>query len=320
MKYIVKREGMVVPFESDKIKKAIEKAFLSVSEKYSKKILEELTDSVLSKLTNFQNEVPTVELVQDLVEETLMENRYFRVAKSYIVYRNQRSKIRDKLLYKEEYDLSFIKHVDYKDEDIVVWDFHETDDEVIELDVYELFKDGIGELTNIKDIKSFCDILIMKLISYQDYHGTIVLKSFQESLTQGIKENFARYYFDYLEYALSLMTNLDAPMVIHDLKQLVLRPDLDNLKYYDGEKMVLSDHSLDDGVIAHIQRMCMEAAYRLINKNTYYYVNAINDILLSYQECVTLIYPGIKIQLRHPKNIEEQIIVEAVRKITGVGE
>ena len=43
-------------------------------------------------------------------------------------------------------------------------------------------------------------------------------------------------------------------------------------------------------------------------------------MLLSYQECVALIYPEIKIQLRHPKNIEEQIIVEAVRKITGVGE
>lgn len=319
MKYIVKREGRIVPFESCKITNAIEKAFLSISEKYNNELLEELTQAVIDKLMVFKNEMPTVELIQDLVEETLMEKRYFRVAKSYILYRDQRTKIRNKLSYKEEYDLSFINHIDYKDEEIVVWDFHDTSNEIYELDVNELFKNGIGELTHIKDIKNFCDILIMKLISYQDYDGIIVLKSFQETLTKAIKENYSRYYFHYLENALSLMSNLDAPVVINDLKQLSLKPDLDNLKYYDGEKTVLNYYSLDDGIVSHIQKITMEAAYKLINKNTYYYINAINDILLSYQECVVPIHPEIRIQLRQPKNIEEQIIVEAVRKITGIG-
>ncbi len=320
MKYVIKRNGELVAFDSSKIFDAIKKAFISVGEKYDNDLILSLVDDVSQKLMISQNDFPTVELLQDLVEETLMERKFFRVVKSFIIYRDQRTKIRNKLAYKEEYDLSFIKHIDYKDEEIVVWDFHETSDEIYELDVLELFKDGIGELTHIKDVKSFCDILIMKLISYQNYEGIIVLKSFQESLTKAIKENYARYYFHYLENALSLMTNLDASVVIHDLRQLAIKPDLDNLKYLDGEKVLLKEYSLDDGIIEHIQKTTMESAYKLINSNTYYYINAINDILLSYQECVVPIHPEIRIQLRHPKNIEEQIIVEAVRKITGVGE
>ncbi len=320
MEYIVKRDGNVNTFDIQKIISAIKKAFISVDEEYDSHLLNELANSVVNKLVLSSTHLPTVELVQDLVEETLMEHKYYRVAKSYILYREERTKIRNRLSYKEDYNLSFIPHNDYHDEEIIVWDYHDTSDEIFELDVYELFKDGIGELTHIKDVKTFSDILSMKLISYKDYNGIIILKSFQESLSYGIKVNYARYYFDYLEHALSLMCAFDIQKVMYELKNLEVKPDLDDTKYLDGEKAILSYYGLDDMFINHLQLHTLKAAYKRINEVVYYYVNAIDDILLSYQECVSPILPEIRIQLKHPKNIEEQIGYEAVIKITGLGE
>ncbi|MBE6830300.1 MAG: anaerobic ribonucleoside triphosphate reductase, partial [Ruminococcaceae bacterium] len=90
---IQKRNGVVVTFDKEKIRNAIYKANQAVAE-------EEMGAPVLDRLTGkvvrtFQGDsVPTVEQVQDAVEETLIAADYAKTAKAYILYRAEHTKIR----------------------------------------------------------------------------------------------------------------------------------------------------------------------------------------------------------------------------------
>jgi len=91
---IRKRDGSMVPFEAAKIAAAIRKAIEAVGEGEPSQA-EELTGEVTAGLEQqFVEDVPSVEEVQDLVEETLIENGLPRTAKSYILYRERRAEIR----------------------------------------------------------------------------------------------------------------------------------------------------------------------------------------------------------------------------------
>ncbi len=87
--YIVKRDGKKVPFSINKIKNAIRKAFLSV-DAY---VTEEDMVNILSRL-HITNEMP-VEEIQNQVEVALMAERYFAVAKAYMLYRQKHTEIRE---------------------------------------------------------------------------------------------------------------------------------------------------------------------------------------------------------------------------------
>lgn len=92
---IRKRDGRLVPFELDKIAGAIYKAFEATSDKYELKTAIKIAEIVENKLEMKKSALPTVELVQDTVEEVLIEQGYVRVAKAYILYRANRTRERD---------------------------------------------------------------------------------------------------------------------------------------------------------------------------------------------------------------------------------
>lgn len=92
---IRKRDGRLVPFEVDKIAGAIYKSFQASGGKYELKNALEVANIVEKKLEGKHSELPTVELVQDTVEEVLIEQGYVRVAKAYILYRANRTRERD---------------------------------------------------------------------------------------------------------------------------------------------------------------------------------------------------------------------------------
>lgn len=95
---IKKRNGAIVNFESEKIARAVQKAFLdTLSEPHTeeaKAIAESVTQKSAGAHTASAN-VPSVEEVQDMVERELMTRDYFDVAKAYIIYRYEHSKIRE---------------------------------------------------------------------------------------------------------------------------------------------------------------------------------------------------------------------------------
>ncbi len=94
MQYIVKRDGRVVEFEESRITTAIWKAMREVGEADTD-IAQQLAQLATGLLNErFIDEYPTVEEIQDLVEEILIEAGYVRTAKAYILYRKQHADLR----------------------------------------------------------------------------------------------------------------------------------------------------------------------------------------------------------------------------------
>ena len=98
--YIVKRDGKHAPFSIDKIKNAIRKAFISVGSFAT----DEDMINILARLQIHSG--MTVEEIQNQVEVALMAEKYFAVAKSYMLYRQKHTEtreIRDKMNFLMDY-------------------------------------------------------------------------------------------------------------------------------------------------------------------------------------------------------------------------
>ena len=94
---IRKRSGTVTAFDLDKISNAIFQA-LAATSKADRGIADKLAGDVLNKLVEqgfTSSRAPTVEDIQDIVESTLIDSGNSDIAKSYIVYRHERRKLRD---------------------------------------------------------------------------------------------------------------------------------------------------------------------------------------------------------------------------------
>ncbi|MBN2049086.1 MAG: hypothetical protein JW760_01475 [Spirochaetales bacterium] len=89
---IVKRDGRVVPFDPEKITMAIYQAAIAVGG-HDRRTAEAVTADVLKLLEsrNVRGQYPTVEEVQDLVEQCLIKRGHDRTAKAYIIYRYEHS-------------------------------------------------------------------------------------------------------------------------------------------------------------------------------------------------------------------------------------
>ncbi len=90
---IIKRNGQIAAFDSRKIERAIEKAGKATGE-FSAKEAKKLTLKALSLAYTTLKNIPTVEEIQDIVEETLLSSIYKKTAKAYILYRDQHKQIR----------------------------------------------------------------------------------------------------------------------------------------------------------------------------------------------------------------------------------
>ena len=94
---IRKRNGTVTNFDLDKISNAIFQA-LAATSKADRAVADKLARKVLEKLIEqgfTGQKSPTVEDIQDIVESTLIDSGNSDIAKSYIVYRHERRKLRD---------------------------------------------------------------------------------------------------------------------------------------------------------------------------------------------------------------------------------
>jgi ribonucleoside-triphosphate reductase len=94
IKTIIKRDGREVEFSIDKIANAIFKAAQSVGGSNYDRAME-IAQHVVKKLEEKGLDKPTVEQVQDVVEQVLIEQGHARTAKKYILYRAERTKVRE---------------------------------------------------------------------------------------------------------------------------------------------------------------------------------------------------------------------------------
>lgn len=92
---IKKRDGQVVDFDEEKIKRAILNAGKATGE-FGSEEAEQLKNTAINRLQqNDLAENPSVEEIQDIVEDTLLDSRYKKSAKAYILYRDQHKKLRE---------------------------------------------------------------------------------------------------------------------------------------------------------------------------------------------------------------------------------
>jgi len=112
---IKKRDQSIQDFDLKKIASAVFKAMTSVGNGTmddAEKIAEEVSvrvnekfNKILEENTGNKEVCPSVEIVQDTVEEALMANDFFDVAKAYILYRNQRAELRKRDIFKKRLTL-----------------------------------------------------------------------------------------------------------------------------------------------------------------------------------------------------------------------
>lgn len=100
MEKVVKRDGKIVEFNSQKITNAIEKA-ANVTKEFDKSTALDLTEKVVEftqKLVEKKSEnlkAASIEEIQDVVEYILLSSDYKKTAKSYMLYREQQAKLRE---------------------------------------------------------------------------------------------------------------------------------------------------------------------------------------------------------------------------------
>ncbi len=116
IRQIIKREGNLVPYDGDRIATAIFRAMASMK-RGGRALAESLGRDVETALVKSygSDATPSVEEIQDLVEQTLMEKGQARTARAYIIYRNQRAQTRaaraeafevtDNIPYKKIYEV-----------------------------------------------------------------------------------------------------------------------------------------------------------------------------------------------------------------------
>lgn len=102
---VVKRDGSTEEFNVDKIISAVEKAFKSCN----KKMPQYLYDMLGALFGTLEGDTIGIEKIQNKVEDVLMNDKHFDVAKSYIIYREQHKQarfIRERIDYMNEYSQS----------------------------------------------------------------------------------------------------------------------------------------------------------------------------------------------------------------------
>ena len=175
---VIKRNGKVVPFEDDKIKVSITKAFLAVesgnaaaSERIHTKV-NELTNNVVEV---FKRRMPSggtlhIEEIQDQVELQLMRSEELEVAKSYILYRAGRTQERKK------------ESIDIDIPDVPKINITKTDGSLVPLDVEKvanLINDACEGLEEVS-VKEVLDEALKNLydgVSISDMRTSLVMSA-----------------------------------------------------------------------------------------------------------------------------------------------
>ena len=108
IEYIIKRDSSKKAYEQEKITEAILKAMNSVNNgeyEDAKRVSLSVYESLLERAQKIPYYVPNIEEIQDLVEQKLMSNEYFEVAKSYILYRNPQTEKRKRNIFEKRVNL-----------------------------------------------------------------------------------------------------------------------------------------------------------------------------------------------------------------------
>jgi ribonucleoside-diphosphate reductase alpha chain len=165
---LIRRDGTVVPWNIEKIKHAVELAFISQhqSPERADKISRAVTKNILDEGLSFIH----IENVQDCVQEELMRQGEYKIAEAYILYRAERAKMRELSDIEKEYtatqDQGPIIVVKNANDDSFLWDGSELhkriafanaglDSHLTFDEILSSLKEGISSEVSISELKNY---------------------------------------------------------------------------------------------------------------------------------------------------------------------
>ncbi len=294
LQFIIKRNGQKVPFERARIHNAINLAFLSenVADPYA---VDQLTDEVVDTAqTRLSDNLDTtqVEFIQDIVEELLMRRGYHRIARNYIVYREQHK------LARQEKVLSQIKEkrleVLVSDTETVIFDSNKIEEQLRQL-APDLMRVSITEMVEsvTKQIydkipKHEIEILVLSAArerierhyEYSYLASRICLNTLYKDVLNeplngpDINKKYDQQFADYIKKGIELDL-LNPELGQFDLNKIAaaINPNRDKLFFYLGtqiltDRYLLRDRTLDRAVFELPQWFWMRVSMGLAIKET----------------------------------------------------
>ena len=280
---IVKRDGSIQNFDKKKIK-----VFTGTNTICNKDLCKDISQEIETICLSYQT-TPSVEMIQDLVEEQLMKHDYYSQAKAYILYRQKRMENRELMMklvkdLQEEAILTVMQKIQ-KDFSAEVYDF-----KALRMKFLSFLKEDMSKDMRLRMLMKACVELISReapkweyiasrFLSWQlkqDVHARMArlgISSFYEKIAYCTKEGL---YGDYIlkQYAKEEIDEL----------QSYLKDERDELFTYSGLELVMKRYLLishNHEVLETPQEMFMGIAMHLAIKeqDRVYWAKQIYDIL-----------------------------------------
>lgn len=245
---ITKRTGEREAYDRSKIRRAVAAAFASVDAPIGTEELEDLCLAVEGKIlaAAAQDQPVQVEAIQDMVEQTLMERQYYAQMKSYILYRENRSKKRAARARLTACFFSCPLEPVLKD---IQKDFS---DEAYSLDrLFEKFsslrKEGMQDAEQLQMlIKSAVELTTQEAPQWEYIAARLLMLRFRLRLETELEKNNIHTFYEKLQYmadqklygSYMLDTEGYTKAEIDSLEQK-LRPERDKLLTYSALELLL---------------------------------------------------------------------------------
>ena len=223
---LIRRSGNVVPWSQTKIEIAVRKAFLSIKEDPEAAV--SVANAVTEAIRNGDSAFAHIESVQDLVQEELMRQGYFKAAEAYILYRAQRAQMRLDEVPQEDPNQESMVVVTTEDGGTEFWDGTELKKRIAfasigldlcltEPEIEQELRRSIGAEITREALKSTIILnaksLIEKDADFAKFAGRILLSYLYEEVLdwnilengiRALKEAHKRQFKKYLAYGVSI--------------------------------------------------------------------------------------------------------------------
>lgn len=196
MNIIIKRDGRIDAYHRPKIEEAMKKAFCSVEEKATSLELQKMAVQVEEQI-DFSKEV-SVETVQDIVEKVLMKNGFLECAKSYILYREERNRLRKhrELLSKRLIDQNLDEILKISQKDYKELDIRRLYQKYCSFEKEGMTEDEQGEIL----LKAAVELTSKEEPNWEMIAGRILYNNFRKSLTKYEEGHNLENFYTKLEY------------------------------------------------------------------------------------------------------------------------
>ncbi len=278
---LIRRNGMVVEWDSNKIEVAVRKAFLAYEQDSDPAV--KIARATELKVRGLDIETIGIEQVQDIVQEEIMRAGHYKVAEAYIIYRARRAFEREvaqaetNLNYESPF--GFIEAIDetgqpflYDGRDLplrIVYARQGLDLEAEDMEIEQELRRSLGSNVDLKDIRKVVVMNAKSLIErdsdYALFAGRILLTYiYEEALgwdivrdgVDQLKAFHQKGFRTYLERAVAI-DRIATDMLDYDLERLAsdLDPDFDLAFDYLGIQTLFDRYLLVDKTEGKSQRI-----------------------------------------------------------------